>query len=184
MIFSILGILDIVTNLIDQFILTSNLELLLINNLLSVGLYFIFFLAVKNITISRTKLTTLYTLLLTYAFILFSQDWPKTNIDLYSKYGYLNTLEYSNFCFASAIICLILCTKTTIKIVKSDTPSLNIIFIISGIAIYNIGALAEFGMGAYFITESHSHNEFLNLLIPMRLYTSKCFILIGLIWKN
>ena len=37
MIFSILGILDIVTNLIDQFILTSNLELLLINNLLSAG---------------------------------------------------------------------------------------------------------------------------------------------------
>lgn len=184
LLFSLLGILDICTNLLDIFIFTSNLELLIVNNLLTLGSYFVFFYFIKNITISPKLLFSVYGILLIYAGILFIFDWPKASSDLYSDYGYLNTFEYSFFCFFAAIICLTFCTFILTKIFQDETFRLNLLLIIFGIITYYVGDILKFGLGIHFLNDINVHNEFLNTFLPIRLYASKGLIIVGLIWKN
>lgn len=184
LLFSLLGILDICTNLLDNFIFTSNLELLIVNNLLTLDLYFVFFYFIKNITISKKLLFSIYSILFIYASILFIFDWPKASSDLYSDYGYLNTFEYSFFCFFAAIICLTLCTFVLTKMFQNETIQSNVLIIIFGVIIYYVGDLLKFGLGIHFLNDMNVHNEFLNTFLPIRLYTSKGLIIVGLLWKN
>ncbi len=184
LLFPLLGILDICTNLLDKFVFISNLELLLFNNFLSIGLYFIFFNLIKNINISRKLLVSFYCILLIYAGILFSFDCPSSTSELYSKYGYLNYYEYSLFCLLSSFICITFCTLTLVKLFQNQKVTFNIIFIIFGIIIYYIGDIIKFGLGIQFLQDSQAHKEFMIAFLPIKLYTSRVFILLGLIWKN
>lgn len=184
LIFPLFGLLNIVTDLLDQFVFTSNLELLLVSNLITLGLFFIFFCQIKNVKISKNITLIVFITIALYATILFFVDWPNAADHLYSDYGYLNTLEFSNFSILSAVICLALCTKVIVGIMKSESSQFNILFITFGVIFYYIGDLFSFGLGTHFLNDHIAHFEFLQTLLPMRLYTTKCFILMGLLWKN
>lgn len=184
LIFSLLGLLDLLTNLLDQFVFTSNLELLLVNNLITLGLFFVFFYQIKNVKIPKHIIFVVYVTIVLYAATMIFMDFPKAADHLYSDYGYLNTIEFSNFSVISAVICLALCTKVIVGIIKNESSQLNIIFITFGVIFYYIGDLFSFGLGTHFLKDHNAHLEFLKTLLPMRLYTTKCFILMGLIWKN
>lgn len=184
LIFSLLGLLDLLTNLLDQFVFTSNLELLLVNNLITLGLFFMFFYQIKNVKIPERIIFVVYVTIVFYAASIIFMDCPKAADHLYSDYGYLNTIEFSNFSIISAVICLALCTKVIVGIIKSESSQFNIIFITFGIIFYYIGDLFSFGLGTHFLNDYNAHFEFLKTLLPMRLFTTKCFILMGLIWKN
>lgn len=184
LIFSLLGLLDIATNLLDQFVFTSNLELLIVNNLITLGLFFTFFYQIKNVKFPTHIIFVFYVTIAMYAATIIYMDWPKAADHLYSDYGYLNTIEFSNFSVISAVICLVLCTKVIVGIIQNESSQLNIIFITFGVIFYYIGDLLSFGLGTHFLKDHNTHYEFLKTLLPMRLYTTKCFILMGLIWKN
>ena len=184
LLFSLLGILDVCTNLLDNFIFTSNLELLIVNNLLTLGSYFAFLYFIKNTTISKKLLFLIYGILFIYAIILFIFDWPNTSRDLYSDYGYLNIYEYSFFCFFAAVFCLTLCTYILSKMFQNEAIHLNVIFIIFGVIIYYVGDILNFGLGIHFLIDTNVHDEFMNKFLPIRLYSSKGLIISGLLWKN
>lgn len=184
LIFPLLGLLNIVTDLLDQIVFTSNLELLLVSNLITLGLFFIFFCQIKNVKIPKNIILTVFITLVLYAATIFFIDWPKAAVHLYTDYGYLNTIEFSNFSVISAVICLALCTKVIVGIITNESSQLDIIFITFGVIFYYIGDLFSFGLGTYFLKDHNAHYEFFKALLPMRLYTTKCFILMGLLWKN
>lgn len=184
LLFSLLGILDVCTNLLDNFIFTSNLELLIVNNLLTLGSYFAFLYFIKNTTISKKLLFLIYGILFIYASILFIFDWPNASGDLYSDYGYLNIYEYSFFCFFAAVFCLTLCTYILSKMFQNEAIHLNVIFIIFGVIIYYVGDILNFGLSIHFLINTNLHDEFMNTFLPIRLYASKGLIIGGLIWKN
>jgi hypothetical protein len=184
LLFSLIGILDISTNLLNIYVFKSNLELLLVHNIISIGLYFKFFYSIeKNINIKKSLLS-FYGLFIIIAGILFMFDWPKSDIKLYSKYGYLNTLEYLRFILLTGIICLVFCTLILIKMFKSEPVPVNLLLILFGIITLYIGNILQAGLGIYFLNDIEIHNEFSNHLITIRLFTSKGLIIAGLLWKN
>ena len=156
----------------------------MVNNLLTLGSYFLFFYFIKNITISKKLLFSIYSILSIYASILFIFDWPKSNIELYSKYGYLNYFEYSYFCILASVTCIIFCTLVLLILFQNEKVPVNIVFIIFGIITYYIGDIIKFGLGTQFLQDAHAHKEFMNAFVPIKLYTSKVFIIVGLLWKN
>lgn len=184
LLFSFLGIVDFSTNLLDIYVFTSNLELFIVHNLLTVGSYFVFFYFIKNITISPKLLFSVYSIMLLYAGILFKLDWPKASSNLYSQYGFLNTYEYSIYSCFAAVLCLLLCTFVLLKIFQNETVKLNILFIIFGIIIYYTGELLKYGLGIYLLKNANAYNDFGDIIIPIKLYASKCLILLGLTWKR
>lgn len=179
-----LGALYFATNLLDEFVFTSNLELLAISDIITVGITFLIFHDIKQISISKSILWMPYIILVFYAIALFRFNWTKTDNDLLSNYGYLNTSEYSSFSFLSAILCLIVSTYIMIKTLQISEPPLNLIFIVFGIILFHVGSFLQFGLGEYFFDDLSTHYKFLEMLIPVRLFTSRTFILLGIIWKN
>ncbi len=119
-----------------------------------------------------------------YAGILFNVDCPKAMSNLYSQYGFLNTYEYSFYSCFTAILCLLVCTFVLLKIFQKEIVKLNILFIIFGIIIYYVGELLKYGLGIYLLKNANAYNEFGDIIIPIKLYASKCLILLGLIWKK
>lgn len=184
LLFSILGILDITTHLLDKFVFTSNLELFLIYDLTAIGLYFMFYYSLKNLKISGYLLLTTFTIFTILSFLFFIIDWPKTNNIFYSQYGYLNLYEYSLFNFFAAIILLIISTFVLLKIFRNDLFELNVLFIIFGIMSYFIGDIVKFGLGTHLLKDIPSHRLFLNAFLPIRLIINHGLIITGLIWKN
>ena len=170
LLFSLLGLLGLATNLLDYFVFTSNLELFLIHDIFAIGLYLIFFSSLK--------------ILNNTAFAFFYIDWPKSDITLYSKYGHLNTLEYLLFCLLAGITCLIICTALLIKIFKTDLVQLNLFFILFGIISFYIGDIIQAGLGIHFISDTNVHNIFSEILLTIRLFVSNGLIILGLLWKN
>jgi hypothetical protein len=184
LVFPVLGVLDITTNALDVFVFTSNLELLLVNSILTIGLFFVFFTCLKIPGFSNKLLFYLYLTLFAYAISLFLWDLPAASIGLYSNYGFLNTIEYTYFGLMVSLIVLVLICKIAVSVFQKDNVPLTIYFIIFGIMIYFIGDLVKFGLGRFFIEDEVIHREFLTVLIPLRFYASKFFILMGLSWKG
>lgn len=184
LVFPILGVLDITTNALDVFVFTSNLELLLVNSILTIGLFFVFFTGLKIPGFSNKLLFYLYLTLFAYAISLFLWDLPAASIGLYSNYGFLNTIEYTYFGLMVSLIVLVLICKIGISVFNKDNVSLSTYFMIFGIMIYFTGDLVKFGLGRYFIEETFIHSNFLDVFLPLRFYASKFFILMGLIWKG
>lgn len=184
LVFPLLGVVDIATNALDVFVFKSNLELLLVNSILTLGLFFLFFNRIEIPIFSHKVWFYLYLTLLVYAVSLFLWDFPAASYDLYSNYGFLNTLEYTYFGLILSLIVLVLICKIGISVFNKDNLPLSIYFIIFGIMMYYVGDLVKFGLGRFFIGEIFIHSNFLDLFLPLRFYASKFFILTGLIWKD
>ena len=184
LLFSLIGALDIFTTLLDKYVFTSNLELFLINDLLAVGLYFMFFHLIEKPFIIKKTLLSFFGLLLILAGSLFFFDWPKSDISLYSKYGYLNTIEYLLYSLFSGLTCLIICAILLVKMFKIDLFRLNIIFILFGIMSFYIGDIIQAGLGIYFISDINVHFVFTEIFLTLRLFAFSGFITLGLLWKN
>lgn len=180
----LLGLLDTVTNLLDNFIFTSNIELLAMNDVITLGVTFLIFLDIQQITISKTLLWMPFVGLFLFAVVLFLVDWSNTRSDLMSDYGFLNTYEYLSIGFFSAIIGFVVSTYILIKTLQVSEPPINLIFIIFGIILNNLGSFIEFGLGDYLFNDTSTHLAFLTTLIPVKLITSKSFIILGITWKN
>ena len=184
MFFTLLGALGIATSMLDFFVFSSNLELFVVVDLVSLGLYFLFFYSFKTIKISGRLLLATLSTLIAIALVFFYIDWPKSDIYLYSKYGYLNTLEYLIFFVFSGSACLIICTIVLIKMLKNDFVPLNLFFIVFGIMAYYVGDVIQSGLAIHFISDLNVHYGFLELFLPFRLFVSKGLITTGLLWKN
>lgn len=184
LLFSFLGFINIITNILDKYILTSNLELFLVNELLSIGLYFMFFNSAKKRTESGKPILIAYILLSLISFLFFIIDWPKTDTSLYSDYRYLNSFEYTIFSLLSGVICIIISTITLIGLLKNDSVPINLLFIIFGIIIFYVGEIILAGLGIHFIQNPNIHWRFSYHLLTIRLYASKSLIITGLLWKN
>jgi hypothetical protein len=184
LLFPLLGVLDIGTNVLDYFLFTSNLELLLVNSVILLGIYFLFIHALGHFLISKKILIALYGSLLVFATSLFCWDIPESNPEFYSDYGFLNTIEYIQFELTVSVVGLIVFSIVSVKIFHIDDIPLSIYFILFGVLIYYISDLVEFGLGTYFLENTQIHSDFLDVFIPVRFYTSKIFILLGLVWKN
>lgn len=184
LLFSLLGLLGLATNLLDYFVFTSNLELFLIHDIFAIGLYLIFFSSLKILNNTALFLFAPLSTLIITAFAFFYIDWPKSDITLYSKYGHLNTLEYLLFCLLAGITCLIICTALLIKIFKTDLVQLNLFFILFGIISFYIGDIIQAGLGIHFISDTNVHNIFSEILLTIRLFVSNGLIILGLLWKN
>ena len=129
-------------------------------------------------------LIALYGSLLVFATSLFCWDIPESNPEFYSDYGFLNTIEYIQFELTVSVVGLIVFSIVSVKIFHIDDIPLSIYFILFGVLIYYISDLVEFGLGTYFLENTQIHSDFLDVFIPVRFYTSKIFILLGLVWKN
>jgi hypothetical protein len=185
LLFSLIGILDISTNLLNIYVFKSNLELLLVHNIISIGLYFKFFYSIeKNKYFKKIFISTFFLLSISFVIVFFLIDWPKSDISLYSVYGFLNTLEYLNFIFFSSAMCLIIFTILLIKMIKTDIVKLHLIFILFGIISYHVGELIQAGLGVHFLYDIDIHAEFTCNLLTIRLFTSNGLIITGLLWKN
>ena len=180
----LLGALGIATGILDYFVFSSNLELFVIADLVSLGFYFMFFYSLKTLRISGSLLLSTLSTLIVIAFVFFNIDWPKSDIHFYSKYGYLNTLEYLTFSVFTGLACLIICTIVLIKMLKNDFVPLNLLFIVFGIMAVYMGDLIKSGLEIHFISDLSVHYKFLELFFPIRLFVSKGLIITGLLWKN
>ena len=184
LIFSALGLLGLATNVLDFFVFSSNLELFLIYDLLVIGLYLKFFMSFKTLNIKDSFLFVPLTCLILLAFVFFYFDWPKSDISLYSKYRYLNTLEYLFFCLFSGLTCLVICTILLIKLFKTELVQLKLLFILFGIISFYIGDIIQAGLGIYFISDTNVHFVFTEVFLTIRLIASNGLIILGLLWKN
>lgn len=184
LLFSLAGLLDITTSLLDYYLFTSNLELLLVNNLILLGLYFMLFHSLKKLETPIKYLLLVYTSIAVYGILLFILDLPKTDLNLYSDYGFLNTLESLCFCFIVGITCLIFSTISLIRLFRFDPVPVNLLLIIFGIITFYIGDILQSGMGIHFLFDSDVHDAFSNNFLTIRLFTSKGLIISGLLWKN
>jgi len=180
----LLGALGIATGILDYFVFSSNLELFVVADLVSLGFYFMFFYSLKTLRISGSLLLATLSTLIVVAFVFFNIDWPKSDIHFYSKYGYLNTLEYLVFSVFAGLACLIICTIVLIKMLKNDFVPLNLLFIVFGIMAFYMGDLIKSGLEIHFISDLTVHYKFLELFFPIRLFVSKGLIITGLLWKN
>ena len=86
--FMLLGALGISTGILDYFVFSSNLELFVVADLVSLGFYFMFFYSLKTLRISGSLLLATLSTLIVIALFFFNTDWPKSDIHFYSKYGY------------------------------------------------------------------------------------------------
>ncbi len=184
LLFSLLGLLGFVTNLLDYFVFSSNLELYLVNDLVSLGLYFIFFFSIKNLKVTSSFIFIPLTALSIIALLFFNFDWPKSNINLYSNYGYLNTLEYLLFSFFASLTSLTICTIVLIKMFTTNLLRLNLIFLLFGILSFYLGDIIQSGLGIYFISDTNIHFKFSEIFLTIRLFVSNGLIIFGLLWKN
>lgn len=182
--FMLLGALGIATGILDYFVFSSNLELFVVADLVSLGFYFMFFYSLKTLRISGSLLLSTLSTLIVIAFVFFNIDWPKSDIHLYSNYGYLNTLEYLTFTVFAGLVCVIICTIVLIKMLKNDFVPLNLLFIVFGMMAYYVGDVIKSGLEIHFISDLYVHEKFLELFFPIRLFVSKGLIITGLLWKN
>lgn len=180
----LLGVLGIATGILDYFVFSSNLELFVVDDLVSLGLYFLFFYSLKTLKISGNLLLATLSTMIVIAFVFFNIDWPKSDIHLYSNYGYLNTLEYLTFTVFAGLVCVIICTIVLIKMLKNDFVPLNLLFIVFGMMAYYVGDVIKSGLEIHFISDLYVHGKFLELFFPIRLFVSKGLIITGLLWKN
>ena len=180
----LLGALGIATGILDYFVFSSNLELFVVADLVSLGFYFMFFYSLKTLRISGSILMATLSTLIVIALFFFNIDWPKSAIHFYSKYGYLNTLEYLTFSVFTGLACLIICTIVLIKMLKNDFVPLNLLFIVFGIMAFYMGDLIKSGLEIHFISDLSVHYKFLELFFSIRLFVSKGLIITGLLWKN
>ncbi len=183
--FPLWGGLDICTNILDKYFLSSNLELLLINHYL---ISIIIILIVRNMkTWSNNGLILLKIIPFIFFILicfLFLFDIKKIPIRLYSQYGFLNLYEYTYASFGISVILTIVCIIVLIGRISSNTYSIGQIFIIFGLIVYYSTNVVNFVFSNFLFLNSKEYYKFLIFFFPSRLIISYGLLYTGLLWKK
>jgi len=182
---SIWGLIDFITNILIRYYFTSNLEILVLNNLLTTIVFLVLSTQILKVD---SKLNFLVKVASLFLFILmvfvFYFDVFQAEPYLYSDYGYLNTIEYSQFHFTSSIIGLIFGVVALVRFLMFQENNISVLLLIFGFLSLFLSELIKFSLNTYLLPDLTLHKKYFELCIYNGFFISKGLIIAGLLWKN
>ena len=183
--FSAWGLLNLVFNYIDFYWVESNLELLIITNLIEFG---IILFILKNLIFAsplENKMAILSIIpVATYSIIVFLFDIPKATENLYSQYGYLNTLEYENTILMSSFFNISFTIYVILKSFKIPNYPVNYICFASAIFISSSQDLLNHIVSIPLLGEPLLLANLLNHYNLIKFFLFHVLTFTGLLWNR
>jgi hypothetical protein len=185
MVFPLWGVSNIVTNILNNFVLISNLELLVINHLCT-SCYSILILSKLNKWSQKSLkiLKIIPVFLLAFVLILFIIDIPEAPKNLYSYYGYLNVWEYNYSALIMSMIITIICFITLYEQLSDNSFNIGQACLIFGLIVYFSSDIVNFLFSVFLYKGTNQYEKFLDCFFPIRLIVSYSLLYAGLLWKK
>ncbi len=185
LVFSFWGMLNLLCNWIDDTLLTSNLELLVVVN--GIELFIVIFILKQLITTnSIEKAVSLISGVgvALYAASLFMFDYPAASQEKYSDYGFLNALEYENVNFLISILGMLFSIHVLLKIFTIPKYPVSKICFVLAIFIISTLDFINHSMARYLYIDIMQHDRFLNIYLTLKFILFYAFTFIGLLWNR
>ena len=185
LIFSFWGMLNLLCNWIDDTLLTSNLELLVIVN----GIEFLIIIFIMRQLITTNSIEKAVSLIsgvgvALYIVSLFVFDHPVAPQTLYSDYGFLNALEYENANFSISILGMLFSIYVLLKIFTIPKyPVSKICFVLAIFILATLDCINH-SMARYLYIDIMQHDRFLNVYLTLKFTLFYVFTYIGLLWNR
>ncbi len=185
LIFSFWGMLNLLCNWIDDTLLTSNLELLVVVN----GIEFFIIIFILKQLITTNSIEKAVTLIsgvgvALYAVSLFIFDYPAAPQKKYSDYGFLNALEYENANFSISILAMLFSIYVLLKLFKVPKYPVSKICFVLAIFILTTLDFINHSMARYLYIDIMQHDRFLNVYLTLKFTLFYVFTYIGLLWNR
>lgn len=185
LIFSFWGMLNLLCNWIDDTLLTSNLELLVIVN--GIEFFIIIFILKQLITTNSIEKTVSLISgvgVALYIVSLFVFDHPVAPQTLCSEYGFLNTFEYNKANFLISILGMLFSIYVLLKIFTIPKyPVSRICFVLAIFILATLDCINH-SMARYLYIDIIQHDRFLNVYLTLKFTLFYVFTYIGLLWNR
>jgi hypothetical protein len=185
LVFSFWGMLNLLCNWIDDTLLTSNLELLVVVN--GIEFFIVIFILKQLITTnSIEKAVTLISVVgvALYIVSLFVFDHPVAPQTLYSEYGFLNTFEYNKANFLISILGMLFSIYVLLKIFTIPKyPVSRICFVLAIFILASLDCINH-SMARYLYIDIMQHARFLNVYLTLKFTLFYVFTYLGLLWNR
>jgi hypothetical protein len=185
LVFSFWGMLNLLCNWIDDTLLTSNLELLVVVN----GIEFLIIIFIMRQLITTNSIEKAVSLIsgvgvALYIVSLFVFDHPVSPQTLYSDYGFLNALEYENANFSISILGMLFSIYVLLKIFTIPKYPVSKICFVLAIFIWATLDCINHSMARYLYIDIMQHDRFLNVYLTLKFTLFYVFTYIGLLWNR
>lgn len=183
--FAVWSALDVITIVSLEYYFTSNLEVLVINDVISKLILFLFFIgSVKDRKILNVMSVIGFLLTFVLAVLLFNYDFIFAEPYLYSDYGYLNTYEYFFYVFISTALSAIPFIYGFLKVLSEGSEGMSTLFLIFGLLFMTLMDLLSTTIHTYFLGDLITQTWFLKVCLLIGFYVTHGFVLLGLLWKK
>ncbi len=185
LVFSFWGMLNLLCNWIDDTLLTSNLELLVVVN----GIEFFIVIFILKQLITTNSIEKAVSLIsgvgvVLYIVSLFVFDHPVAPKTLCSEYGFLNTFEYNKANFLISILGMLFSIYVLLKIFTIPKyPVSRICFVLAIFILATLDCINH-SMARYLYIDIMQYNRFLNVYLTLKFTLFYFFTYIGLLWNR